>query len=378
MAVLKAKEAGLRSAGLMDHDSIAGANEFIEAGRIAGLPITIGLECRADFSKTALNGKYINHPDQRSVAYIALHGIPHNRFKETADFFAPSIEARNRRNQAMVTKINLVLNPLDLFIDYINDVLPLSQHDHGGTVTERHLLYAVTLKLIQKFGKGEGLIKIIEEKLNIMLSNKMKSLLQDRVNPFYEYDLLGILKSGLGNTFYIDAKEECYPIETIVDFSYKIGAILAYAYLGDIEESVTGDKKAQHFEDAYLELLFNEIKRLKFQAVTYMPTRNTKAQLARIRSLCKQNGLLEISGEDINSPRQSFICPALSQPEYSHLVDMTWALIGHELEATRDASYGFFTPETKKRFPGLDERIMHFKSIGQKLQSNDLSNRSIK
>ncbi len=42
-----ADRAGLVTAGIMDHDSISGAKEFIEAGAVLGLPTTIGAECRA-------------------------------------------------------------------------------------------------------------------------------------------------------------------------------------------------------------------------------------------------------------------------------------------------------------------------------------------
>ena len=37
------------------------------------------------------------------------------------------------------------------------------------------------------------------------------------------------------------------------------------------------------------------------------PTRNTPQQLQRLRSLCEQYGMFQISGEDINSPRQSCV-----------------------------------------------------------------------
>jgi len=46
-AVYYAWKAGLRTAGIMDHDSISGAREFIEAGKIMGMPVTCGVECRA-------------------------------------------------------------------------------------------------------------------------------------------------------------------------------------------------------------------------------------------------------------------------------------------------------------------------------------------
>ena len=66
------------------------------------------------------------------------------------------------------------------------------------------------------------------------------------------------------------------------------------------------------------------------KAVTYMPTRNTPAQLERLRGLCDQYGMFQISGEDINTPRQSFIIKAMENPMFQNLIDATWKLIAHE------------------------------------------------
>lgn len=76
-AVYMAWKNGLKTAGIMDHDSAGGAKEFIEAGGIIGMPVTCGIECRIDMSMTSVNGRRINNPDQKSVAYVAMHGIPH-------------------------------------------------------------------------------------------------------------------------------------------------------------------------------------------------------------------------------------------------------------------------------------------------------------
>ena len=46
--------------------------------------------------------------------------------------------------------------------------------------------------------------------------------------------------------------------------------------------------------------------------------------------LCDENGLFQVSGEDINSPRQSFVIKAMENPMFSNLIDATWKLIGHE------------------------------------------------
>ena len=42
---------------------------------------------------------------------------------------------------------------------------------------------------------------------------------------------------------YIDATDECPDVREVIAFSKNIGAIPAYAYLGDVGDSVTGDKK---------------------------------------------------------------------------------------------------------------------------------------
>ena len=134
-----------------------------------------------------------------------------------------------------------------------------------------------------------------------------------------------------------------------------LGAISAYAYLGDVGESPTGDKKAQKFEDDYLPLLFDTLKDCGFNAVTYMPSRNTPEQLDRVMKLCEENGFFQISGEDINSPRQSFICEALTK--YPHLMTATYALIGHEMAATEDITKAMFSDSTKEKYPDLNERM---------------------
>ena len=135
---------------------------------------------------------------------------------------------------------------------------------------------------------------------------------------------------------YVDATDECPDVRDFIEMVHANGGIAAYAYLGDVGDSVTGDKKAQKFEDDYLDQLIDVLHELKFDAITYMPTRNTLAQLQRLMKLCKENGFFEISGEDINSTRQSFICKALDDPNFGHLIDATYTLIGYENAASAD------------------------------------------
>lgn len=363
-AIWMAYNAGLATAGIMDHDSISGAVEFIHAGRIAGIATTIGVECRADFSATPLSGKRINNPDQKSVAYVAMHGIPHTQIERVKSFFAPYSTHRNTRNRLMADRINEMIKPCGISLSFDTDIAPLSMCHEGGSITERHILYGLSLKLTGTFGKGERLLNVLKDQLNLNISSKIEKLLADPENQFYAYDLLGLLKGEMVAAFYIDATIECPDVKDFISFAKSIGAVSAYAYLGDVGDSVTGDKKTQKFEDDYLDQLFVVIKELGFDAVTYMPSRNSMQQLERVMALSRKFGFFQISGEDINSPRQSFICEAQRNDAFRHLFDAAWALIGHELEATKDLTRGMFSQDTVKALPGFDARIEAYKAFG--------------
>ncbi len=326
-AVYAARAEGLSTAGIVDHDSIAGAREFIEAGALAGIPTTVGMECRVRMDGTVLEGRRTNNPDQTGVSYMTLQGVPHDKIEYLNDWFAPRRAARNVRNRKMVEKINELLPGTGL--DFDRDVLPESQFADGGGVTERHLMYALAKKMTAKAGKGRSMVEYLGE-IGLDLSGKQTEQMLDADYPFYEYDLLGILKSAFIPKIYIDARDECPTLPEIVKLAKEVGAVLCYAYLGDVGDSVTGDKKAQKFEDDYLDDVFACLVENGVPAVTYMPTRNTPAQLERLRGLCEKHGRFQVSGEDINSPRQSFIIRAMENPLFQNLIDATWRLIDHE------------------------------------------------
>ncbi len=325
---------GLATAGIMDHDTVAGAREFLEAGRILGLPVTVGVECRVDMSETSLRGKRINNPDQISVAYLVMHGIPHSNLEKVDAYFEPYRRKRNERNRAMTANISALVAPYGITLDYEKDVAPLAR----VTMTERHVLFGLAKKIIEKYPEPQDALSFLREDMGVNVSDKLESLLlSGKSNPMlYEYDMLGLLKSSLIEKIYIPATDELPSLGEYREMVKTYGGIAAYAYLGDVTSSVTGDKKAQKFEDDYLDELFDVLRRYEFDAVTFMPTRNTPEQLSRIMELCRRDGFFQISGEDINSPRQSFICPAYDKPEFAHLIKAAYTLIEYENMAETD------------------------------------------
>ncbi len=328
-AVYAARMEGLCTAGIIDHDSISGAREFLEAAALIGMPVTIGMECRASMDGTRLHGRRTNNPDQEGISYMTIQSVPHTHIDTLTAFFRPYQAARHARNRKMIDKINALLP--DVALDYDRDVLPLSEAAHDGGVTERHLMYALALKLERQVGRGSAMVEKLAD-MGLTLSDKQKKQMLDETYPFYAYDLLGILKSAFVPQIYIPATDECPALADLVKLCREVDAYLCYAYLGDVGDSVTGDKKAQKFEDDYLDDVFECLKEEGVKAVTYMPTRNTPQQLARLRGLCDRYGMFQISGEDINSPRQSFVIRAMEDPMFANLIDATWTLIRHESE----------------------------------------------
>ena len=296
-AVWAARRAGLLTAGIMDHDSISGASEFRKAAKMAGIGSTCGVEMRINYSETPFSTRRLNNPDQIGVAYMTIHSIRERYFEQTREFIAPYRELRNERNRKMLKNI---YDATGILLDFDKDVIPLSQYENGGSVTERHILFALAKKVLPDGTEDE------------------------------QYKLLGKYKAGLIHDVYIDPTDELVPLKDIIAFANDIDAILCYAYLGDVTNSPTGDKKAAKFEDEYLEELVKYLSETGIKAITYMPSRNTAEQMAALMGMCDKYGMKQISGEDINSPSQSFICKELADPRFAHLVDAAWELVKRE------------------------------------------------
>jgi hypothetical protein len=341
---------------------------MLAACRYLGIACTVGFEMRVNMTGTAVEGRKTNHPDARNISYMSFHGIPHGRLAEAERFLKPIREARNRRNRWMTAALDAMMARHRLGRVTWREVEALSQARAGGTITERHLLLALARALIRKTGRGEGLVRILRTSWGVEPPPRLRAYLLDPANPHYIYDLLGVLKSSALDRFAIDPDEtECPSVYDAVRAANAMQALPVYPYLGDVADSPTGDKKAEAFEDAYLGRLVPELKRIGFRGIAFMPPRNTRAQLRRVSRLARAQGLVEISGVDINSSRQSFNCPILLDPAFRHLVDTTWALVAHELLASRDERYALFSARNPLARRPLSVRLAAYARIGRRI-----------
>ena len=369
-AAWRAAQAGLAAVGIMDHDSMAGAAEMREAGAVLPIATTGGVELRVSAAGTALEGRRINNPDSLGIFYMIIHGVPARSVAAVQRFLAPLQASRERRGRRMLDALNRLLPGYGLpLLDWDRDVRAASRAVEGGSITERHILAAAARVIVDTIGRGAQLISFLEGTMGIELPPRIAGWLADPANDALLFDLLGILKSSFMEKIFLQPDAtECVPVAQVVRLAEETGGIATYAYLGDVTDSPTGDKKAERFEDAYLDDLMVEVKRLGFRAIAYMPPRNTIAQLRRVQALCREYGFMEISGVDINSPRQSFNCPELLQPEFQHLIDATWALIAHERLVDAEPRLGLFAADNPLAAAGLQERLSSYARVGRTLR----------
>ncbi len=303
-AAFFARLSGCSGAGIIDHDTAAGTREFFEAGRILGIETGSGVECRVSMAGTPFESVYTNNPCQAGISYFTLQGLSLDSADRLTEYFTPYRSLRLSRGRAMTERIASLLP--EAVISFDDDVIPLSMCSFGGTVTERHILYALAVRLVSVFGRGKKLEERLSE-LCAVLTEKQKEHILDTGNPYYEYDVMHILKGGFAGEIYIPAGNECMALAELTALARREGAICCYAYLGDISDSVTEDKAPRAFEDSYLKKLLSFLKEAGVDAVTHSQTRNTAKQTAGLLSLCRSLKLAAIEGGDINSPRQEFI-----------------------------------------------------------------------
>jgi len=373
MAALRAAEAGLEAAGSVDHDSISASREMTAACKLLGLASVTGCEVRASF-RTGLDGKRysfadrkINNPDSAGIVYMTIQGVSADALGAVDSFLNPIRAARRARTARMAAIASLRLREVGIEgVDMERDIVAASKADEGGGITERHLLAAVASRLVEAYGRGQALVSGLLRDFGISPPARLAALLADPNNEHLVFDLLGVLKSGFLESIYEQpGPAECPDAAVVAAFARSIDAIPAYAYLGDVGDSPTGDKRAEKFEDDFLEELLDAVKAAGFLAVTYMPPRNTRAQLERVGRLCEERSLMRISGVDINGPRQSFNCPELRLPEFAALGDATWALAMHELLVSHDRGAGIFSPRGPLAGADLAARIAAYAAAGR-------------
>src|SRR5208337_5228348 len=123
--------------------------------------------------------------------YMIIHGVPARSVDLIGKMLRPIQEARELRGRRMVEGMNTLLPRYGLrALDWQSDVRSLSRADDGGTITERHILFAVAAAIVAKAGRGPALLDFLRTALGVHPPARVSAYLADPSNETLLYDLL--------------------------------------------------------------------------------------------------------------------------------------------------------------------------------------------
>ncbi|VVB53965.1 Uncharacterised protein [uncultured archaeon] len=375
--------AGLEVTGIIDHDTIAGNYEFMEAARICKIKATNGFELRTNAGDDPeLKGLVWNYPGMPGVIYFLAHAIPEGRLSEFQTEIIDGIhEAKDRRNRTMIEGgvfrglydgverdieckgVNGLLTEMGagFTIDYDRDVVPLTfkegdSSEHTENSTDRHIMLAVARKINENV-PPEARAEFLTRLFGRPLSDKEVKMMGN------EEDFKDLLRAGLlkpksektPNSVLINPDErECPNIKEVSAKIKKLGGIPVYAYLGDptCQEEQNLEKIVQYLADSGVE------------GIALMPHRNTPEQIERISKLANKYGLLVISGVDINRPEQPLIHHRAKAEDYPEFRTAANAMIGHERMSVF-GDCGFLSDTLATAIPDRVQRLQFLAKVGR-------------
>ena len=360
----KCYAAGCKVAGLSDSDTLSGAKEFYDACTILGVIPVIGTDIAVRPPKPLRKGSKINYPFQADILNMSIMGIPPYAFETVEKTLVLIRDKRNARLKKMVEALNASLQEIDVSVSFEKDVLPMSKHSEGGSITELHLASALAKNLVKRYGKGPTLLSFLTDDLGITLSLRIEKKLLNVISPEYMQDLTTSL-TGKVREYYLPAAEECLTLHELQELAKECGGVIVYPYLGDIEQMVFGEIRVEKYEDSYLEELIYELSKAKLSAVSYSPQKNTEQQQQRIKQLCLEYELLELCDGTIYTKHLDVKEPELDPIKYKRLIDCVYAVVGSSNAA--EVSDTMFSESTDARLHILDDKIALYAARGRTL-----------
>lgn len=349
---------GLSGAGIMDHDTLSGAKEFVKACKILGLFHTAGF----DFRVRLKPDKNCEHPlSTDGYTYIAVYGVPKKEIKKVNAWLSEDRAARVARNRKFAESVNRFFEKENIAVDFAADVLPSTRYKEGGSVTERHILRAAAGKIAEKYGRGAETPAFLR-RAGFAVDDDLFALLSDPDNPFYLDDLTTALKEGAA-AFGVGSRREAVDMPDVVGRLENFGAIVSYLFFGNLDEISRGES-----EEEKLEYLVLGVKELGFNAMSVKLSRIGRETLLRLAALCEKHSLFLLPGTAVNSPRQPFGNDLLETEEFRFLADASWAVVGHGKMSDYNLEDGMFSAKAKKRCPSLADRVLLYAEIGRKIR----------
>jgi hypothetical protein len=349
-AVWQAAREGLAVLGINDHYTVAGHEEFRRACAVAGIAATFSLEAVAMDCEAAESGLKLNDPDNPGRIYLCGKGvtrIPPDSSPEMQSL-ARMRGALERRNQELTAKV------VKLFRDRLRADGPTWENvvalTPRGNATERHVAYAVLLRLHELAAKsGKPLTEIMttlcgatppaggdDASLQIFLRAKL-------------------LKAGA--PCYVPEDAEAFvSVAELRSIFLAFGAIPTYPVLGN--PVLAGEQN--------IEALLDRLEGHGFYAVEVIPHRNTRERLAEIVFTARRRWWPVFNGTEHNTPEtKPMLDPFALDPEFEPWFRQSTAvMLGHQ-RLVAQGKPGFVDLQGTPTISDAKARFEHFSEAGQ-------------
>lgn len=357
---LLARRFGMEVAGIVDFDTLDGAEEFHAAGRLLNLRTVVSVETRVMVPEFAT--RVINSPGEPGIAYHMACGFVRRPTQPRLAAFLQDLRERSaRRNRAALAKVNAFLSPLN--IDYERDVLSLTP---SGNATERHIVLAFAREAAQMF-TGHELADFWRTKLGTEIRP------EDLPESPALLNLIRAKTLKKGGPGYVEPSADAFP--PLADFNawaVRCGAIPTIAWLD-------GSSPGEQAMEEYMAL--NAAGGVC--ALNIIPDRNftpglRDERLRRLYEVVKlavdRNWIL-IAGTEMNSFGQRWIDQFDTdelRPLVPHFQRGARVLYAHTA-LQRHAGLGFLGPWADKHLPRREDRVAWFEELGRFLKPSNES-----
>jgi hypothetical protein len=349
-AVWQAAREGLAVLGINDHYTVAGHKEFRRACEVAGIAATFSLEAVAVDREAAEAGLKLNDPDNPGRIYLCGKGVtrvPPDSSPEMQSL-ARMRAALERRNREITSKVNrLFQERMGASGPTWEDVVALTPR---GNVTERHVAYAVLLRL-REIAVRQG--KPLPEIVTACCGTAPPAGCDDAA--FQIFLRAKLLKAG-APCFVREDPAAFVPVAELRRIFLAFGSIPTYPVLGN--PVLAGEQD--------IEALLDRLETLGFYAVEVIPTRNTRERLREIVFAARRRWWPVFNGTEHNTPEsRPLLDPFALDPEFEPWFRQSTALLlGHQ-RLVAQGEQGFVDLEGRPTIPDAKGRFEHFSQAGQ-------------
>jgi len=349
-AVWQAAREGIAVLGINDHYTVAGHDEFRRACKVAGIAATFSLEAVAVDRDAAEAGLKLNDPDNPGRIYLCGKGVTRVPSESSPEMqtLARMRAALERRNREITGKVaKLFRDRLGADGPTWEDVVGLTPR---GNATERHVAYAVLLRLRELTAKQE---KSLSEIMTALCGAAPPAGGDDAALQIFLRAKL--LKAGAP----CFVREDADAFVSVADLRrtfLAFGSIPTYPVLGN--PVLAGEQN--------IEALLDRLEGLGFHAVEVIPHRNTRERLEEIVFAARRRWWPVFNGTEHNTPEtRPLLDPFALDPEFEPWFRQSTAvMLGHQ-RLVAQGKPGFVDLEGRPTIADAKTRFEHFSQAGQ-------------